>query len=238
MTHPLVLRSLVTLAVAGCATSYLYEPSAPSTWLDGYPATTTQVPPEAPQGTVTATSFGILEITANGQPLEVVHARLVVINDGDATPWSIATADQQLELPGRAIERPMYVNTDAPANAVIQVGQRERRVVDLYYGLPAGVHDERDLAGFQLLWKVTTPAREIASRTAFARVVREPPEAPPVVVLHAGWGPYWWFDPFWGRPGFYFHRPIVVVRPGGVIISRPPHRHPGHPPGHPPTHHG
>jgi hypothetical protein len=50
------------------------------------------------------------------------------------------------------------------------------------------------------------------------------------VVLYTGWGPLWWYDPFF--PGLVFHhyRPFRVYQPGRVVISHPPtwHYRPGH----------
>jgi hypothetical protein len=45
------------------------------------------------------------------------------------------------------------------------------------------------------------------------------------VTRYTGWGPYWWYDPFYPRMVFVHHRPIVIHRPGRVIISRPPTWH-------------
>src|SRR5581483_12332854 len=129
--------------------------------------------------------------------------------------------------------RPIYVNTDAPPSPVVSIGQHERRVLDLYYALPSEARTEAELGGFTLLWQVTTPARVFASRSEFQRFEREPPDTYERVILDPGWGPFWWFDPFWGRRGFGHHGPIIVVRPGGVHITRPPHwhYHPTHPHG-------
>lgn len=232
MRNPTLLRWLSTLTFLGCATaSYVYSPRDAATSMDGYPATVTAVPPEAPQGKVEVTSFGILGITAGNAPFDALHVRMSITNDGDATPWSLIASEQLIELPGASPFRPAYVNTDAAPGEVVEIGQRQRRVIDLYYALPAGVHDDADLAGFQLLWQVITPARLFASRTEFQRFENEPEVHAPVM-LYAGWAPYWWYDPFWGRRGFGHHEPLIV-RPG-VIISRPPHRH-YHPA---PNHHG
>jgi hypothetical protein len=218
----------IVFALAGCAasSSYLYSPQGATYWSDGYPATSNPVPPEAPQGRVDVTSFGVVEIKPDGvAPIATVHVRLTITNDGDATPWTIAPSDQQVEIAGMGRSRPIYVNSDMPTLPTITIGQRERRLLDFYYALPPGIDDDDELAGFEMLWQVTTPARVYSSRTRFQRIEQEPAATNVNVVYYAGWGPYWWYDPMYPRLVFIHHRPIVVHRPGHVIITRPPVRH-------------
>lgn len=221
--HRVAIAGLV-----GCAatTSYVYSPQDASYWADGYPATATAVPPESPQGKVEVTSFGVVEITPDGfGPIDALHVRLAVTNEGDATAWTVATTDQLVEIPGEGRSRPLYVNTDLATLPAAAVAQRERRVFDLYYPLPAGIDSDDGVPVFDVLWQVTTPARTFASRTRFRRLEQEPPAMYARVTRYTGWGPYWWYDPFYPRMVFVHHRPIVIQRPGRVIISRPPTWH-------------
>ena len=220
--------NLIVLGLAACATSssYLYSPQGATYWSDGYPAITNPVPPEAPQGRVDVTSFGVVEIKPDGvAPIDTLHVRLTVTNDGDTTPWTIMPSEQQVEIAGMGRSRPIYVNSDMPSLPTITIAQRERRMLDFYYALPPGIDDDDELPGFEVLWQVTTPARIYSSRTRFERLDREPATANVQVVYYAGWGPYWWYDPLYPRLVFVHHRPIVVHRPGRVIITRPPIRH-------------
>lgn len=219
------IRVAIT-AFVGCATgaSYLYSPQDASYWSDGYPAATNPVPPEAPQGRVDLTSFGVVEIKPDGSsPISVLHVRLAITNDGDATAWTLVPSDQLVEVAGEGRSRPIYVNTDLPSLPAIAIAQRERRVLDFYYPLPANIDSDDDLSGFDVLWQVTTAARPYASRTRFQRLEQEPPNAQ--VVYYTGWGPYWWYDPMYSSRVFIHHRPIVVYQPGRVMITRPPTSH-------------
>jgi hypothetical protein len=206
----------VTAAMlTGCGASYLYSPAGAAYWMDGRPAAATDVPPEAPQGKVEVTSFGVVEMQIGGAMLPTLHVRAVITNDGNATPWTITPGDQLVEIAGEGRSAPLYVNTDVGSDPAIAVAQRERRVVDFYYPLPAGIGEDDDLPAFDFLWQVTTPARTYASRTHFQRLEREPP---PTVHVIYGWGPHWWYDPMYPRVVFVHHRPIRVHPPGRVII--------------------
>ncbi len=219
--------SLAAATVVGCAAgaSYLYAPQDARYWSDGYPTASIGVPPEAPQGKVEVTSFGITEITPDGAgPVAALHARLAISNDGDATPWTLTTSDQLVEIAGEGRSRPIFVNTDVRTLPTVTIGQRERRVLDFYYPLPAGVHDEENLPAFDLLWQVTTAARPFASRTHFQRLEQEPPVRTDVV-LWSGWGPYWWYDPFYPGVMFIHHPPLFPYRSPHVFVTRPPRGH-------------
>jgi hypothetical protein len=222
-------RTHVALAVlvgCGASSNYLYAPDQASHWTDGYPASVTAVPPEMPQGKVEVASFGITEIKPDGaNPLRTLHVRLAVTNDGDAGPWQLTTSDQLVEIAGEGKSRPIFVNSDLQSLPSVTIDQRERRVLDFYYPLPANIGGEDALPAFDFLWQVTTPARNFASRTRFARLEKEPPATHTHVALYSGWGPFWWYDPFYPRVVFLHHRPIIIRRPHHVIVTRPPVRH-------------
>lgn len=211
--------------LAGCGGSYLYTPDDATVWTDGYPAQVLAVPPEAPQGKVEVTSFGVVEIAPDGAGrIATLHVRLVVTNDGDATPWTLVPSEQVVEIADEGRSVPMYVNTDVPSLPAVTIAQRERRVLDFYYPLPVTIADADNLPGFTFLWQVTTASRTYASRTRFVRVETEPP-ADLQVVYVTGWGPYWWYDPLYSRVVFVHHVPIHVHGPTHVIVTRPPARH-------------
>lgn len=214
--------------MVGCAAgaSYLYAPQDARYWSDGYPTTSIAVPPEAPQGKVEVTSFGITEITPDGAgPVAALHVRLAVSNDGDATPWTLTTSDQLVEIVGEGRSRPIFVNTDVQTLPTVTISQRERRVLDLYYPLPASIRDEDNLPAFDFLWQVTTPSRPFASRTRFQRIEQEPPPGHTDVILWSGWGPYWWYDPFYPDVAFIHHAPVFVYRSPRVFVTHPPRWH-------------
>lgn len=223
----LLRGSLCALALAGCAAgaSYVYAPQGTTTWTDGYLSATAAVPPEAPQGRVDIASFGVVELQPNGVgPVAALHLRLAITNDGDATPWTLDTNEQFVEIAGAGRSRPIYVNTDRDSLPTVTIAQREVRIVDCYYPLPPEVASNDTLPEFDVLWQVQTAARLYATRTRFRRVAYEPPTAGVQVMYEVGWGPYWWFDPFYERAVIVGHH----AHAGRVIVTRAPHWHRSH----------
>jgi len=223
VSFPLALATIV-----GCAASanYLYTPQDARYWSDGYPTTAISVPPEAPQGKIEVASFGITEIKPDGAgPVTALHVRLAITNDGDATPWTLTTTDQLVEIAGEGRSRPLFVNTDVKTLPTVMIAQRERRILDFYYPLPTSIRDEENLPAFDVLWQVTTPARTFASRTHFERIEQEPPPAQTEVIFWSGWGPYWWYDPLYPGVMFVHHRPHMIYGGPRVIVTQPPRAH-------------
>jgi hypothetical protein len=217
---------LLTVVLGCSTTSYLYAPQAPSHWSDGYPTTTVGVPPEAPQGKVEIASFGITEIKPDGDgPVAALHVRLAVSNDGDATPWTLTTSDQLVEIAGEGQSRPIFVNTDVQSLPMVSIAQHERRVLDLYYPLPTSIRDEAALPAFDVLWQLNTPTRPFSSRTRFQRIEQEPPRGHTEVIFWTGWGPFWWYDPLYPRVVFIHHSPFLIHHRPRVIVTRPPRWH-------------
>lgn len=228
MLAPQIRFPLVLTLALGCSTtsSYLYSPQGPGYWSDGYPTTSVAVPPEAPQGKVEVSSFGITEIKPESDgPVVALHVRLAIANDGDATPWTITTSDQLVQIAGEGRSRPIFVNTDVQSLPTVSIAQHERRVLDLYYPLPTSIQDESALPAFDLHWQVTTPARPFSSSAHFQRVEQAPPASHTEVVFWTGWGPYWWYDPLYPRVVFLHHRPIGIYHRPHVTITRPPRWH-------------
>lgn len=167
---------LVALAACATPTGYVYSPQDACHWTEGYPAVTQLVPPEAPQGSIEVSSFGVVAIRPDGQrAVAALHVRLAVTNDGDASPWTVVPADQVLDLPGLGRTGPMAISPEMSMSESMVVGQRERLPLDLYFALPASVASEDALVGFDVLWQVETPARRYASRTHFDRYLATDP---------------------------------------------------------------
>jgi hypothetical protein len=206
------------LAVTGlqCAsTQYVYRPEQATVWIDGYPAERSSIPPERPQGEVRVAAFGIAELEhGQGQRVRMLHVRLVVQNDGDNRPWVVDTREQLIVIADVGWNRPAFVNSDLDSLPLVQVARRTRRVLDLYYPLPSNVQDEGQLPGFDITWEVRTAARRVAGRASFERLALE--YYYPDVSFYAGWGSYWWYDPFY----YGYYSPFVYP---SVII----HQHPG-----------
>lgn len=215
----------VLAGMLGCAgnSSYVYEPDTANATLAGLPAARTPIPQERPQGAIEVTSYGVTQLSRDNVAVPVLHVRAVVTNDGDDTPWTIDTTQQLVEIPGEGQSRAMYVNADVGTLPKVTIARHERRVLDFYFPLPEGMSNAGSLPRFDMLWQVNTPERTVASRTTFERVDREPTVAyaePVGWPLWAGYGPYWWYDPFYPRVAFIHVHPRVFHGPGRVVVGR------------------
>ncbi|MBI2891926.1 MAG: hypothetical protein HYY06_00125 [Deltaproteobacteria bacterium] len=216
---------LLVVAAFGCVSGpYVYRPTEQVTAsIRGYPAARYEVPPESPRGDVTLGSFGLTDVDAEGGRLRkrMLHVRLVASNDSDAA-WSVDLRELVLVLPGGRETGPAFVNTDSTVVPVIGVATGQKRVIDLYYPLPRALRVEERLGGFELRWRVQTPGRVVAQRTPFERLevdTRAYPTTSYSVAL--GWGPIWWYDPFF-YPGVAFHYPIIIHHHHRSFSAPPP----------------
>lgn len=219
---------LVIAGMLGCAANsdYVYQPDTANATAAGLPAARTPIPQEAPQGAVEVTSYGVTRLQRDGMSIPALHVRSIVTNDGDDQPWTIDTTQQLVEIPGEGRSRPIFVNADVGTLPNVTIARHDRRVIDLYYALPDTIHAASQLPRFDLLWQVTTPARTVASRTSFDRVDREPGGADSVAYsdvtpwpLWAGYGPYWWYDPFYPSVVFVHAHPYHFQGNGRVMVG-------------------
>ena len=206
-----MLRSLLGLTVfiagaCGASTSYIYVPQGAAA--NGDISVRRAVPPERPDGDVTLVSLGLTDLPSGTARIRALHTRMVVTNDGDATPWIVDTREQLLEVPGAGRTAASYATSDRPATLpIVSVVQRGRAVIDLYFPLPPGVYDEAHFGGFDLLWQVATSTRTVSSRTTFERIAIEPYDDY-YASATGPWSPYWGYYGGWGWPHthvFYPH---------------------------------
>jgi hypothetical protein len=220
----LVITGIVagTLGCAGTS-DYVYQPDTANATAAGLPAARTPIPQEAPQGAIEVVSYGVTKLQREGATIPAVHVRAIVTNDGDDAPWTMDTTQQLVEIPGEGRSQPIFVNADVATLPSVTIARHERRVLDLYYALPDTVRGESRLPRFELLWQVNTAARTVASRTSFERVDRAPDgvayETATPWPLWAGWGPYWWYDPFYPRVVFVHAHPVRLHGSGRVIVG-------------------
>jgi hypothetical protein len=211
-----------TLSCAGTS-DYVYTPDTANVTAAGLPAARTPIPQEKPQGAIEVASYGVTELRRDDMTLPALHVRVIITNDGDNQPWTLDTTQQLVEIPGEGRSRAIYVNSDVRTLPNVTIARQERRVLDMYFPLPDTMREESRLPRFSLLWQVNTAARTVASRTSFDRVTPEPEVryavAPAGWPLWAGYGPYWWYDPFYPRVVFVHHHPRVI-RPGRVVVGR------------------
>ncbi len=217
------MRSLLVvplLAVLGCGSSdqYVYAPETANAQQQGMPASRTAIPPEQPQGSVLVTSSGVTRITPQGQPpIDAIHVRMAVSNDGDPVAWNVDTRNQLLEIPGEGQARPLFANSDLRTLPMVAIPQGQKHVIDLFYPLPASVGESK-LPQFDLVWRVDTGARTVVSRTAFDREEVAPDyyaSSSAYGLYDYGYGyPYWWYDPLWAGGVVWFHPRHFFVGPG------------------------
>jgi len=208
------LPIILLCVAAGCGgEQYVYTPEVTNAQQSGLPASQIQIPPERPEGTVQITSSGVTTATPDsGTKVDVIHVRMAVANNGDPTPWTLDTSQQFLEIPGEGRSAPLFVNADTQTMPQVTIAKGERHVIDLFYPLPANAASEKKLPQFDLMWTVNTGERPVASRTSFERQEIEPQVAYGYdygygYPYYAGFGPYWWYDPFYGNTAFVHSHP-------------------------------
>lgn len=196
--------------IGGCVDhpSYYYAPESATVTRAGVAVRVENIPQEAPQGTVEISSTGIQEIR-NGQ--RALHVRMAVDNEGSDTPWTVDIREQVIEVPNAGRAAPLSARADLQTLPAITIGRRDKRTLDLYYPLPPGVREADDLAAFDLLWNVKTAQRDVSGRTRIDRLEAQE-EVQPTTMIYGGWGPYWWYDPWYPH---VVYRSVYVSPHGG-----------------------
>jgi hypothetical protein len=198
-----------TMCACAATDEYVYQPEQPTVNVGGAPAQQYAVPPEAPTGNVRVASTGIVEMRGqDGRQLRAIHIRMIADDEGDPTPWMVDASQARLQIASIGEARPMFVNTDQ-GGPQITVDQHQRRVVDFYFPPPDGVTSNERLPAFDFLWTVRTPTRAVSERTSFTREKLSPP--PSEAELYTGWGPVWWYNPWY--PSLWSGPRFIVVHP-------------------------
>lgn len=213
---------LVFVGVTGasaCApeVQYAYHPAEQATaTLAGHMAARYGVPPESPRGSVRVASCGITAVETGSGEVRALHVRQAIANNNDTGPWELDARSLRVAYAAGDVVGPIFINTRAPGTPRVEIAPGEAAVVDAYFPLPPGAESADSIPRFDLLWTLSTPAREVAERTPFERIRIEPELA-----VNAGYGlgrgPAWWYDPFFTGP------PIIIQqRPRVYVIT--PHR--------------
>jgi hypothetical protein len=238
-------------AVACVPPSYVYRPTEMvNAQTNGFATARYPVPPESPRGDVYVTSFGVTNVdVAPGAKEPMLQVRLAVSNNNGGEPWTIDTRQQVVDLGAAGKSRAAYVNTNLQGSPLVTVASGSQGVLDLYYSLPAPMRAASAVPHFDFLWQVQIPGRAVAQRTPFERLQLEdvtvPVIYPPFAAVGLGWGPFWWYDPFYPSLSFYnapvIHDRYPIVVNGGyagprlitgpVMPSRPPPPPQAPPPG-------
>lgn len=202
---------LVCALAVGCATQkYGFRPSGNvATAEAGYPASHYPVPPDGPRGEVYVTSFGTREVDAgSGGHSQLIHVRVAVANHNADADWTVDPGKQLLVAPGAAPERPSFMEVDGKHDGNTVVARGQRRVFDLYYQMPNGARNARNLPGFEVQWTLDGGGQTFAERTGFTREpFHEYDDGPNtrVAVVAAPWWAYGYGPGWWGGFGFGYY---------------------------------
>jgi hypothetical protein len=202
---------LFAATLVACYSDYYYRPAEQSNaTVNGFPAAHYNVPAQAPKGDVRVSTFGLTKIEqANGDKPRFLHVRMVVANNSDLAPWTVDTREQVLKLGNAGQSRPAFANSDNGQLPQAEVPVGGQRTLDLYYPLPANLQRASRLPQFDLSWKVQTPEQLVAERTPFERIyVDYYPYYYGYPSVAFGYGPYWWYDPFY--TSYTFANPVVL----------------------------
>jgi hypothetical protein len=193
------MAAAATLLV-GCAEgTYVYRPAQQATAVVGsLPAARYAVPAERPTGEVLVASSGLTQMPEASGRTPALFVRMIVTNNSDDAPYVIDTA-QQFAFIGGEKQSPAFVNTYKQAQPALEVPRGEKRLLDLYYRLPAKLDADDKVPQFDFAWSVQTSSRIVAERTSFDRTRVEPVYARGYYPYY-GPGPYWWYDPWWPYP--------------------------------------
>ncbi|MCU1279902.1 MAG: uncharacterized protein JWM53_3448 [bacterium] len=215
MSRPIVIVVACGLAMAACAPKYVYQPEANATaTMKGRVAADYQIPSTtAPQGDVRLASFGMSKIASSKMPdqsQKAVHVRMIV-NDNSQAAWTLDTRQQVIVFPGGQQVAPGLVTTREGTAGLpsVTVPAGGKRIVDLFYPLPANLQSASQIPEFDVVWHVNTPEQQVTERTPFDRLRVDPEVA-------YGYGPEWGIgDGSWGGPwydtGYYGWGGDVVV---------------------------
>ena len=146
----------------------------------------------------------------------------------DARPTIAVPREQVVDLDGYGQSVPAYASANAgSAPPAITVSPMGKRVVDLFFPLPAQLQRAERLPSFDVVWKLRAEDKEIAERTPFERIAVEPPPSyDPIYDYGADyyWGPPYFYDPLYGNRGYY--------RGAGRYAGHPMYIHRSETPGH------
>jgi hypothetical protein len=203
------MRKLWLLGAAlamGACNQYTYVPSTNATAaIRGQTAAKYDIPsPAEPQGDVRIASFGISKVTRqDGTPMRAIHVRLVASNNS-AQPWTIDTRQQLADIRNVGQVSAAFARSEGQDLPLVAVAPGQKRTVDIFFPLPAQTEKASKIPEFDVLWKVQAGSTVVAQRTPFERLQVAPMMAAagfgyPYYGTY-GFGPYGWYDPFWG-PG-------------------------------------
>jgi hypothetical protein len=219
---------LVLGALTACTPEYAYVPTTNATIAGTRVAADYKIPASSPRGEVQLESYGITDVTPNeapGERVRALHMRAIIMNNSGAD-WTFDTRAQQLELGGHGTTVPGYATANRGSSPpIVTVPAGGKRVVDLFYPLPADLQHAAQIPDFDAIWRVQTDQGITTQRTPFERVELEAPDS--YYASGLDYGPdYYWGGPYWYNP-YYLDYPFYGAYGGryggGVGIHRSAH---------------
>ena len=197
------LAALATLALAACAPEYAYLPVTNATIVGNNVAAEYPIPADLPHGDVLVTSYGIVDVAPRGDPNQTIrslHLRFTITNNA-GRPWQFDAREQRVELPGYGSSVPAFASSNAGTPPpMVTVPSLEKRVVDLFFPLPAPLQHASRLPSFDVVWRLNAADRFVSRRTTFERVELVPP--PDYYGPYDYGADYWWGPPYWYNPAY------------------------------------
>jgi len=195
----LVVLFFGAAGLGGCASQqYQYIPVEHARDVQENGRITYSVPPGKPEGKVTVSSMGVIDLEPShaSKQIPTIHLRMVISNQSAGQVWNFNTQDQVVSFPNDGEVLPTFVNSDLKSIPSLRINKGELRVLDLYFQLPANQKSAEDIPAFTLRWKIQT-GEMVTQETALFNRIPVPPR--PVVVYPydpypyaPGWGPVWW----------------------------------------------
>lgn len=169
-------------------------------------------------GTVDVVSFGVAQLAVDDRPVSALHVRETFANERDNVPWTIELAATTLQIRGSQDRKPILISSDLRTLPLAQIGRGEKKIVDLYFALPAS--DAPD--AFTVTYRLNTPDHRFLGKAELAKATRtaDAPEWLPAL----GWAPIWWSDPTHGWPAYDRKSGRLLPRaPSQIVVVRAPH---------------
>lgn len=195
------------LLIGACAPQYKYQPTTHATAeLGGHLAAEYQIPKNAPQGDLRLASFGISKVSPKGDAkasMRAIHVRMEVANNSNQ-PWKLDTREQLIDFSDGTKSHPALVRTNQGQSGLpeVTVAAGSKRVIDLFYTLPAQEQSSKKIPNFDAISKVDIGKQTVTERTPFDRLRVEPTYASSYGYGYDGYGAPWG-GPFWYDQGAF-----------------------------------
>jgi len=170
-------RALLAFALlATDCTRYAFAPvTPPSTTVSvfGRAAAYYSVPAAEPHGDLRVVSYGVEKLDSDAASIATLHVRVVATNTGSKR-WTFDTREQRVDLDGHGNEPPLFATSDREGDGsvppIVNLDFGAQRIVDLFYPLPAGMDEAKEIPAFRALTLVHTDDGDVRESTPFARI--------------------------------------------------------------------